>query len=165
MNLLTIIISSIKQSLKGITYKLLFGGVALFVFFLFVLIPDISVPGNDFFYQLSLFSLLDFGVTIFISVLYALFVTMQVYVMRQKKNVSDVGTAVGGGIGALFAGVAGTAFCASCLAPLFALFGIGFGGVLFILEYRFYFVIVIIILMFIVIYLTARKIQRVCDTC
>lgn len=25
-------------------------------------------------------------------------------------------------------GIAGTVFCASCLAPLFAIFGIGFGG-------------------------------------
>jgi len=63
----------------------------------------------------------------------------------------------------LFAGVAGTAFCASCLAPLFAFLGIGFGGLLFVLEYRFYFVTAIVLLMLIAIYFTARKIQKVCD--
>ena len=165
MNLLTTIISGIRKSLEGMKYKLLFVGISLFVFFLFVLIPTVSVPGNDFFYQLSLFSPLDFSVTVFLSILYALFVTMQIYVMRHKGKIRDIGTTVGGGVGAIFAGVAGTAFCASCLAPLFALFGIGFGGVLFILEYRFYFVTAIITLMLIAIYLTARKINNVCNSC
>jgi len=165
MNILTTIISGIRKSLEGIKYKLLFVGVSLFIFFLFVLIPTVSVPGNDFFYQLSLFSPLDFSVTVFLSILYALFVTMQIFAMRQKKNIRDLGTTVGGGVGAIFAGVAGTAFCASCLAPLFALFGIGFGGVLFVLEYRFYFVTAIITLMLIAIYLTARKINNVCNSC
>jgi hypothetical protein len=68
-------------------------------------------------------------------------------------------------VGALFAGIAGTASCSSCLAPLFALFGIGFGGVIFVLEYRFYFVVGISILMLIAIYLTARKINNVCNSC
>jgi len=148
-----------------VKYKILFVGVALVVFFLFVLIPAVSVPGNTFSYQLSLFSPLDFSVTIFLSILYALFVTMQIFAMRQRKSVRDLGTTVGGGVGAIFAGVAGTAFCASCLAPLFALFGIGFGGVIFVLEYRFYFVIGITLLMIIAIYLTSRKIYKVCDTC
>lgn len=163
MNIFTTIISSAKQSLKGVKYKFLFIGVALFLFFLFVLIPTISVPGNTFLFQLSLFSPLDFSVTIFLSILYSLFITMQVYAMKQKRSIKGVGTAVGGGVGALFAGVAGTAFCASCLAPLFALFGIGFGGVLFVLEYRFYFVITIVVLMLIAIYLTARNITNSCN--
>ena len=128
MNLFTITISGIKQSLQDVRYKLLFVGVSFFVFFLFVLIPTVSVPGNDFFYQLSLFSPLDFSVTIFLSILYALFVTMQIYAMRHKGKIRDIGTTVGGGVGAIFAGVAGTAFCASCLAPLFALFDFAFGG-------------------------------------
>ena len=72
---------------------------------------------------------------------------------------------IGGGLGALFAGIAGTAFCASCLAPLFALFGIGFGGVIFVLNYRWYFVVVITLLLLIAIYLTARKINKVCASC
>jgi hypothetical protein len=45
---------------------------------------------------------------------------MQVYAMRQAKKIEGIGTTVGGGVGALFAGIAGTAFCVSCLAPLFA---------------------------------------------
>ena len=85
--------------------------------------------------------------------------------IRQKRNVKNMGAAVGGGFGALFAGISGTAFCASCLAPLFAFFGIGFGGVIFALQYRFYFVIAITALMFTAIYLTAKKIKKNCNNC
>ena len=84
------------------------------------------------------------------------------YVFFNNKKILGVGTSVGGGVSVLFAGVASSAFCVSCLAPLFALFGIGFGGVLFVLQYRFYFVVIIIVLMVISIYLTARKIKKVC---
>jgi len=135
------------------------------MFILFTLIPVFAVVGNSITIQLTIFTLGDYMIIAMLSGLYALFITMQIYAMRSKRNVRDVGTAVGGGIGALVAGVAGTAFCASCLAPLFALFGIGFGGVIFVLQYRVYFVVGITILMLIAIYLTARKIQRVCAVC
>lgn len=85
--------------------------------------------------------------------------------MRQKRKIGGVGTATAGGLGALFAGIAGTAFCASCLAPLFAIFGIGFGGVIFVLEYRWYFVVAVTLFMLTAIYLTARKINKVCVSC
>jgi len=88
---------------------------------------------------------------------------MQIFLMRQKKQMKSVGAVVGGGAGTLFAGIAGTAFCVSCLAPLFALFGIGFGGVIFVLQYRFYFVIAITALMLIAIYFTAGRIRQVCN--
>lgn len=90
---------------------------------------------------------------------------MQIFVMRTGKKIQGVGATVGGAFGALFAGITGTAFCASCLAPLFAIFGIGFGGLIFVLEYRLYFVAGILVLMFIALFLTARKIMRVCVTC
>ena len=164
MNVVKTIIFSMKISLRCTNYKLLFISVSLMMFFLFVLIPTISIPGNTFLYQLSLFTSLDLVVTISISILYAIFVTMQIYSMRLKKHVRNIGTTVGGGVGALFAGVAGTAFCASCLAPLFALLGIGFGGVLFVLEYRFYIVTIIVVLMIIAIYLIARSITNNCNS-
>jgi len=164
MNVLKTIIFSLKISLGDTKYRLILVVTSILMFFLFVLIPTISIPGNTFFYQLSLFTPLDLVITISISILYAIFVTMQIYSMRLKKHIRDIGTTVGGGVGALFAGVAGTAFCASCLAPLFALLGIGFGGVLFVLEYRFYIVTAIVVLMIIAIYLIARSITNNCNS-
>jgi len=163
MTILHIVIEGIKKSLEGFWYKILFISSALILFFVLVLIPAQAVPGNTFSLQLTLFTSQDYIVIIFLALLYALFITMQVFLMRFSKRVaSGVGSAVGGGVGAVFAGVAGTAFCVSCLAPLFAFFGIGFGGVLFVLEYRIYFVVAISILMAIAIYFTARRIVKIC---
>ena len=144
-----------------------FLSVATFIglFGLFTFIPSWSVPGISVSQQLDIFSSRDFVILSLLSSLYALFIPMQVYAFRQKRDVGGIGAAAGGGAGVLFSGVAGTAFCASCLAPLFAFFGIGFGGVIFVLSYRIYFVIGILLLMLLSIYLTARKIKNVCDTC
>lgn len=137
-----------------------------FIFFaLFIFIPAWTVSGNTLTTQLDIFTARDYAVLVLLSFLSSLLITMQGYVMRQKRKISGVGTATAGGFGALFAGIAGTAFCASCLAPLFALFGIGFGGVVFVLEYRWYFVVAITLTMLAAIYLTARKINKACNSC
>ena len=151
----------IREPFKKTGYTFLF--LALFLVFvaLFILIPVWTVSGNTFTTQLGLFIPRDYAVLILLSSLSSLFITMQIFVMRSKRKVEGVSTATAGGLGALFAGIAGTAFCASCLAPLFAFFGIGFGGVVFVLTYRWYFVLAITIFMLIAIYLTARKIHRV----
>ena len=152
-----------KEPFKNKRYWGLFIAATIVMTILFTLIPVFSVPGNSFATQLSIFTPRDYAVIVFLSLLYALFISMQVFVMRQKRQMKSVGTVVGGSAGALFAGIAGTAFCASCLAPLFAFFGIGLGGVLFVLQYRFYFVIGITALMLIAIYFTARRIRQVCN--
>jgi len=155
----------IREPFKKMNYAYLFLA-SFFVFFaLFVFIPVWTVAGNTLATQLEIFTARDYVVLILLSSLSSLFITMQVYVMRQKRKIGGVSTATAGGFGALFAGIAGTAFCASCLAPLFATFGIGFGGVIFVLEYRFYFVAGITLTMLIAIYLTARKINKVCTSC
>ena len=114
-----------KEPFKKRWYIALFIVSAVIMSILFTLIPVFSVPGNSLVIQLSVFTPRDYAIIVFLSLLYALFITMQVFVMHQKKQVKNTGTAVGGSVGALFAGIAGTAFCASCLAPLFALFEIG----------------------------------------
>tara|TARA_B100000745_G_scaffold264490_1_gene189208 strand:- start:5883 stop:6383 length:501 start_codon:yes stop_codon:yes gene_type:complete len=155
--------NGIKAPFRNTKYIVLFLLAFVVMFVLFTLIPVFTVAGNTIATQIDIFTLRDYLVVALLSGLYSLFITMQVYAMRQRKDIGGVGTTVGGGLGTLFAGVAGTAFCASCLAPLFAIFGVGFGGVIFVLQYRFYFVTGIVILMLIAIYLTARKIQKVCN--
>lgn len=162
---LNILWLGVREPFKNKNYAVLFL-VLFFAFFaLFVLIPVWIVLGNTLSTQLDVFTIRDYGVLVLLSLLSSLFMTMQAYVMRQRRKMNGVGTATAGGLGALFAGIAGTAFCASCLAPLFAIFGIGFGGVIFVLEYRFYFVAGITLLMLIAIYLTARKVIKVCTSC
>lgn len=167
MSILKTIISGIRQSLKGAKHKILFLGTTIAMLFLFTLIPVFVIEGNDFLFQLSIFTPQEVFLLTFLSLLYALYITMFVYALRlSKQSTKLVGGSVGGvsgGLSALFAGIAGSAACSACLAPLFAFFGIGFGGVLFVLEYRYYFIVGIAILMLVAIYLTARKIKMVCD--
>lgn len=155
----------IREPFKNKNYFYLFLTLFFIFFALFVFIPVWTVAGNTLATQLDIFTARDYLVLILLSSLSSLFITMQAYVMRQKRKIGGVSTATAGGFGALFAGIAGTAFCASCLAPLFAVFGIGFGGVVFVLNYRWYFVVTVTLFMLIAIYLTARKINKVCNSC
>lgn len=164
-NFLTVLLSGIQEPFRSVHHTVVFVVLVLTMLVLFTLIPVWTVAGNTLATQLKIFTSRDYTVLVILSGLSALFITMQVYVMKLRKKVEDVGRTVGGGLGALFAGIVGTAFCASCLAPLFAIFGIGFGGVVFVLNYRFYFVVGITLLMLTAIYLTARKINKVCTSC
>lgn len=155
----------IHKPFKKTIYIFILLGVFAVMLGLFILIPVWTVPGNTLATQLSIFAPQDYLLLALLSSLSSLFLTLQIYVMSEKKKFRGTSTAIGGGVGALFAGIAGTAFCASCLAPFFAIFGIGFSGVVFVLEYRLYFVAAITIFMLIAIYLTARKIGRNCSSC
>lgn len=161
----------IRQSLTSGKYRLLLAVVFAIFFILLLALPIIIQSGgvSNFSYTMrgviGFLRFQDYLTITILSLLYALFIPMQVYAFRQKQEYAGLGTAVGGGVGTLFAGIAGTAFCASCLAPLLGLFGIGFGGVLFVLEYRLHFVIAIVLLMLAAIYYTARKIKNICKTC
>lgn len=164
-HVLNILWLGIRQPFKNKNYIFLFIGFFLVMFALFVFIPVWTVSGNTLKIQLDIFTARDYAMLVLLSTLSSLFISMRVFVMHERKKIVGAGTAVGGGLGALFAGVAGTAFCASCLAPLFAAFGIGFGGVIFVLNYRWYFVVAITLFMLIAIYLTAHKINKVCTSC
>lgn len=159
------LLQALRLTFAAKGYRALFAGAFVGMVALFVLIPVWTVAGNTLATEFELLTASNIAIILFISLLYALFATMQVYAMRQRRTARDVGTVAGGGAGALFAGIAGSAFCASCLAPLFAFFGIGFGGVLFVLEYRFYIVAVIALFMLVALYFTARKIQNTCEAC
>ena len=165
MNYLNTIWFGTKETLRHKKYLWTFLIISALSLLLFELIPVVTVEGNTPLFQLALYTPLDWAVLLVLSIVSALYITMQVFAMRTGSKVKGVGATIGGTFGALFAGITGTAFCASCLAPLFAIFGIGFGGLIFVLEYRLYFVVAILVTMLIALYLTARKIKRVCTTC
>ena len=155
----------IREPFKKTSYIILFFALFLSMLAIYILIPVWTVTGNALATQLDIFNLRDYLTLALLSSLSTLFITMQIYAMRYRRKAEGIGATTAGGLGALFAGIAGTASCASCLAPLFAFLGIGFGGVVFVLEYRWYFVVTITIVMLVAIYLTARKIKRVCISC
>lgn len=160
-----IIFSAIKQVLRRKGYAITFLALAMTMFFVYILIPVRIIAGNSFTFQLSIFTVQDYITMSILAVLSAVFITLQIYTYRVTKRIDSVGKGGIGGFGTAFASIIGTATCASCLAPLFGFLGIGFGGVIFTIQYRFYFVAGIIGLLLISLYFASKKIIDKCDVC
>ncbi len=159
-----------KRSFKEIFKKKQYLLVLLFsfsiTFFLFILIPVFIVPKNNLKTQLLVFQFKDYLLILVLSFLFSIFLAMQIYLFFERKNFITTSTKlVSTGIGTIFVGLLGTATCISCLALPFALLGVGFGTMMFFLNYRWYFVGGMILFMFMAIYLTARKINKTCRSC
>lgn len=159
-------IKTIKTVLKEKTYWLLFAGISIIFFGVFVLIPAYTIVGNDIAFQLSLYSAQEFILLAILAGLIGLTFSLQIFAYRRRvcstpKSLAQ-GTATG--ISGVFASIVGTAFCASCLLPLFAAIGLGSGGVFFVLENQIYFVIGAIGLMLISLYFAVKKVNKVQKT-
>lgn len=137
------------------------------LFLLFVTLLVRATPGNDFAFQLQLFQVRDYLLLGILAALAALLLTMQLHDVRHQRSVQGIVGAVGrgsvGGLPAVLATILGTASCSACVAAIFGFLGIG--SVLFVLQYRWWFVAACIALMLVAILLTARKIEKVCAAC
>lgn len=144
---------------------LLGGGPLLFWLFLILLVK--TTPGNDLAFQLHLFRLPDYLLLGTLSLLLALLLAMQLYVIQQRRDAKMIAGVVGrggiGGLPALLATILGTASCSACVASIFGWLGIG--GILFLLDYRWWFVAASLVLMGVTIVLTARTIEHACAAC
>lgn len=147
-------------------YKTWFITIALFFFILLIAIPALTVPGNDFFFQLSILTKTDFLLLITLSILTALALTFHIYLIKNQSKVKleslagQTGTSL---ISGLIASVFATASCSACVASIFGF--LGFGAVLFLLKFRLYIVSLAIILNIISLYFLSKKVLGVCQTC
>lgn len=159
-------IKAIKTVLGTKAYFLLFVGISIIFFVIFVLVPVYSIAGNDIAFQLSLYSAQEFILLALLAGLIGLTFSLQIFTYRRRvcstpESLAQVTTT---GISGVFASIVGTAFCASCLLPLFAAIGLGSGGVFFILENQIYFVIGAITLMLISLYFAVKKVNLIKKT-
>lgn len=167
-----------KEIFNHPRYLWIFLGLALLFFWVLVYIPVRSIPGNDFLFQLSILTVKDWILFITLSVLTALSVVFNIYLLFLNKrrdsgsfahkNKVKVGAAltVQGGTGILSGIVAslfGTATCAACISSLFGF--LGFGGVLFLIEYRTPITVAAILLLLVSLHFTSQKVLRVCKIC
>jgi len=155
---------AIKTVLRARISLLIFVVVAIVFFGLFVVIPVATIPGNTILFQLSIFRTQDYALMIFLAILTGLNFAMQVFSWRQGRARSQAVTqGAASGLLGVFGAVVGTAACASCLASLFALIGLGTGSVFFVLKNQSLFLGGAILLMLIAIYLSAKKVSKFCD--
>lgn len=160
---------AVKTVIKKPNYALLVFIAAMLFFGLFILIPVITIPGNSFQFQLSIFGTRDYVLMAFLAVLVGLNFALQIYSFAQRNKQQKFSQPEMGGIAAgvsgVFGAVVGTAACASCLASLFGLIGLGTGSVFFVLQNQSYFLIGTIVLMLVLLYFGARRVKRICDSC
>ncbi|MBI3576942.1 hypothetical protein HY086_02815 [Candidatus Gottesmanbacteria bacterium] len=161
------IIVASKTVLSKKIYLVGFLALVPLVFLFFVYIPVRSIPGNSLGFQLSIFSTRDYILTTIFSILMSLFLTMQVFVIRNatsKKNIlTSVGTGGVGGYMATIGAIFGTAACGSCL---FAIVGfLGASTVFTLLKYQWYIVSGAIVILLISIFLLSKKVNGICESC
>ncbi|MEK7500563.1 MAG: hypothetical protein AAB642_00350, partial [Patescibacteria group bacterium] len=82
---LNILWLGIREPFKNKNCPFLFLALFFIFFALFVLIPVWTVSGNTLATQLDIFTARDYAVLVLLSSLSSLFITMQIYVMRQKR--------------------------------------------------------------------------------
>jgi len=157
-NPIKLIYNSTKEILSKKSYKLLFLFIAVIVLAIYIIIPVFSIPGNDFLFQLSIFTFKDFIVLIPFSLLVSLMISMQIYSYKQRKSLRLVGKSVVGGYSGIVAGVFGTASCSSCVAAIFGF--LGTGSVLFLIANQWWVVSIAGLLVILSLYLTSIGIDK-----
>lgn len=165
--LLNTLFTAIKTVLTAKSYLLIFIVLLPIIFSVFILVPASVIPGNDFAFQLSIFTPKDYVLLTLLAPLISLVLTMQIFIFRRnkdiKENLKSVGVGAAGGYSGIIATVFATASCSSCVAVLFGF--LGTGAVFFAVENRWLFVTLAIGLMLVSLYFSAKKINKVCDFC
>lgn len=157
------ITSATRTILTKRNYLLLFLAGIPTVFAVFVFIPVKTIPGNDLFFQLSIFTLRDWTLMFALSFLTSLLIIMNIYIFRQRRAIAEAGKAGAGGLSSMVGAVFGTAACSSCVAALFGFLGLP--AVLFLIEARLYIVVGAIGLILLSLYFAAKKIVLACENC
>lgn len=157
-----IILKASKEVLSKRNYLIGFFILALFLFFVFIAIPILTIPGNSLSLQLTIFKLKDYSLLIFLSILTSLMFIMQFYLYKNARIIHYGKTAIHG-ISGFTGAIFGTASCASCIAVVFGF--LGAGTVLFLVRYKWYVTSFAIIFMLTSIYFSSLKINNVCKNC
>lgn len=156
------IFSATKKTLSSLQDVLCFLVVAGMIYLLFVLIPVWTTPGNDFLFQLSLFTPGVHVLLVALALLNALVIVMQLHIRKEQKEKLNV-TKAGSGLGMIGASLVATMGCAACYSSILAIFGLA--GTTFVVEHRAWFAIIAVGLAIFAIYHSAKKIEGGCKVC
>lgn len=158
-----------RQVLKTRNYFLIFIVSSALLFISLVIFPLFTIPGNTLAFQLKIFTIRNYLLMVFLSLLAGLNIALSWHGFAQQKKVSDASQAVAGGavsaVAGVFGAVVATASCLGCLVALLGFVGLGVGSALFILKNQSYFLLGAIALMLISLYFSTRKVSGVCDSC
>ncbi len=155
----------IVVSQKKYVFGWLLGAIGFF--FLFLSIPIRAIPGNSFWFQLSLLSFKEYILLGSLAFMSALSFIMQWFLWVRKRELRKAASALGsggaGGLSAVLASMFGTATCASCISALFGFLGVG--TVFTLIDWRNYIVAFSFLLLFVSLYFSSRGIVSKCVPC
>ncbi len=139
--------------------------LTVMTYVLFLYIPVRLTPGNDFPFQLSIMRLSDHALLVTLAILNSLLILMHWQIFRTKRtgSVGHVAVSGAGGLSAAFASMLGTASCSSCVAGILGF--LGTGSILFVLNNRTPLTVAAVSLVFVAIYMVARRMEGACQSC
>lgn len=150
-----------KKVLSRNGYTWFFLNFSIVFYWLLIMIPVWTTPGNDFLFQLQLMGLsvlISLGILAFLN---GLLVSFQVYIWRiLKLNNRGVVAGAGGAFGGLIVSVF---TCAACYSSIIAFAGLGVSG--FFIKYRWLVLGIALILVSWALYKSAQQINDKCEVC
>ena len=141
----------------------LFLGIAAVFFWLLVMIPVWTTPGNDWRFQLSLIKPWLLIVMILLSLLNAQVVLLQLALRRRKASMTQGVGMVATSSGLFVSTLTATLACTSCYSTLLA--WLGLGGAVFLAKYQVWVISVAFFLALIASAVLWRTLLRGCKTC
>ena len=160
--------TSLREVFGDPLARLAFPTASAIFFALSILLLVVTIPGNTISFQLSILTPRDYLLLVLLAFLLGLHAAVQTHALRarRRQTVTHAAThgAVSGSVG-LFAASIGTAACASCIASLFGLVGLGMSSVLFVLAYRVWFFAGAIAVALVSLYVSLRRLESPCLSC
>lgn len=154
------VLKALNVVFKQNNYRLLLVLLTLIFVFIYISIPVITIPGNDYFFTISIISAIEWLNILVLSFLLGLLFTMQAYTWKHKAY-SATNTAVGmmGMASSIFASLT----CIACISVFLSF--LGFAAVNFIFNHKLEITIVSYTLMLISLYLTSLRVLGKCVCC
>ncbi len=160
------IILGVKTVLRTKLGLFWFIGLSLFIFWLLIMIPVWTTPGNDFLFQLKILTNAPalFIVVIVLSIVNALLIAMQIYIKKavtekRKGDHSEATTASS----ALLSILASLLACSACYSAVLAVFGLGTTA--FLVKWRLPIAFVALVIAGYAIYKASKRINGNCTVC
>lgn len=162
------IIKAIRVVFVGRTMQAICAALLLVVFAIMFAIPLRAIPGNTLVAQAELFKIYDYAVMVLFSVLTALMLTFQFFIIQSELHTRrtkgrSVFAGSAGLISALVSVLFASATCVFCLGAFVGL--LGFSLIATLLAWRWYIVAVATLVLVVSLYLSARRINRGCEVC
>ncbi|MEK6812792.1 MAG: hypothetical protein AABX86_01615 [Nanoarchaeota archaeon] len=155
--------AAVQKVWKKAKYRYITIIAALVFLFLYVLLPLITVPGNDLAFFFETTTVGQWIILMVLSIVTGMLISMQFYLFEAKRKVAEGTPTIIAGVVSFSSGLFSSAACASCVATVFAF--LSTSGVLFLLTYRWYLVAASFLLLGTALVFVSRRIMQHCTSC